>query len=136
MGTPRVSDSSDQMRNVQRTASCGVAIAHDGVREKENCRYNEAHSGAIALTVAAQAVFNSDPEAPFASGCEIGAVFFFEVAQQVLLAQQPGRHAFSAEALARMQDRAEMLTGATRSAAAIPTEIMILLNIAFLCSTT
>jgi hypothetical protein len=35
-----------------------------------------------------------------------------------------------------MQDRAEMLIGATKSAAAIATEIMILLNIAFLCSTT
>jgi len=71
-----------------------------------------------------------------ASGCETGAVFFFEVAQQVLLAQQSGWHAFSAGAFKRMQDRADMLTGATTSAAAIATEIMILLNIAFLCSTT
>jgi hypothetical protein len=63
-------------------------------------------------------------------------VFFCDVAQQVLFAQQPGLHAFPAGAFKRMQDRAEMLIGATRSAAAIATEIMILLNIAFLCSTT
>jgi hypothetical protein len=59
-----------------------------------------------------------------------------DVAQQVLFAQEPGRHAFSASEFKRIQDRAEMLTGATRSAAAMATEIMILLNIAFVCSTT
>jgi hypothetical protein len=46
------------------------------------------------VIVAMQVAFNSDPDAPFASGWEIGAVFFFDVAQQVLLAQQPGLHAF------------------------------------------
>lgn len=81
------------MRNVQRTASCGDAIAHD-VREKESCRSNETYHGATAVIVATQVAFNSDPKTPLASGGEIGAVFFFDVAQQVLFAQQPGLHAF------------------------------------------
>jgi hypothetical protein len=51
------------------------------------------------------------------------------VSQQVLFAQQPGWHAFSLEALERMQERAEILTGAKTSAVATATEIMILLNI-------
>jgi hypothetical protein len=80
----------DQMRNVQRTASCGGADAHDVAREGENWRSNETQSGAIALRVATQVAFNSDPEALLASGWETGAVFFFEVVQQVLFAQQPG----------------------------------------------
>jgi hypothetical protein len=41
-----------------------------------------------------QVAFNSDPEAVLVSGWEIGALFFFDVAQQVLFAQQPGLHAF------------------------------------------
>jgi hypothetical protein len=94
MGTPRALTPVDQMRNVQRTASCGDAIAHDVVREKESCRSNEAYPGATAVIVAMQVAFNSEPEAVLASGWEIGAVFFFDVAQQVLLAQQPGLHAF------------------------------------------
>jgi hypothetical protein len=40
-----------------------------------------------------QVAFNSDPAALFANGWEIGASFFFDVAQQLLLAQQPGLHA-------------------------------------------
>jgi len=56
------------MRNVQRTASCGGAIAHDGAREKENCRSKEKESGQVTVTVAAEAAFNSDPEELFASG--------------------------------------------------------------------
>ena len=94
MGTPRALEPVDQMRNVQRTASCGEATAHDCARSKENCRSNETYPGAIAVIVAMQVAFTSDPEAPLASGWEIGALFFFDVAQQVLLAQQPGLHAF------------------------------------------
>ena len=82
------------MRNVQRTASCGGATAHDCARSKENCRSNETYPGAIAVIVAMQVAFNSDPEAPLASGWEIGAVLFFDVAQQVLFAQQLGLHDF------------------------------------------
>jgi len=89
MGTPRVSAFSDQMRNVQRTASCGDANAHDKVRTEESCRSNEILPGAKALSVATQAVFNSGPETLFPSGCETGADFL-EIAQQVLLAQQAG----------------------------------------------
>ena len=94
MGTPRLSEPVDQMRNVQRTASCGEAKAHDGARETGSCRSNEKQSGAIALSVIAKVAFNSGAEPFFASGWEIGPVFFFEVAQQALLAQQPGLHAF------------------------------------------
>ena len=81
------------MRNVQRTASCGDAMAHDDVRTEESCRSNEKQSGPIALSVTAQVAFNSGAEPFFASGWETGALFF-EVAQQVLLAQQAGLHAF------------------------------------------
>jgi hypothetical protein len=95
------------MRNVQRTASCGDAIAHERVRKKETCRSNEKQSGAIALSVTAQVAFNSDPEAFFASGWETGAVLFFEVAQQVLLAQQLIGQLFCRAASERMQVRAE-----------------------------
>jgi len=42
----------------------------------------------IAANCGAQVVFNSDPEALFASGCATEAVFFADVAQQVLFAQQ------------------------------------------------
>ena len=136
MGTPRASASVDQMRNVQRTASRGATIAHDGAREKEDCRCNERYPGAIAARIAMQVAFNSDPAAPFASGWEIGAVFFFDVAQQALFAQQPGRHAFSPEAFERMQVRAETPSGAAMSAATTTTENMILLNIGLCDSTT
>jgi hypothetical protein len=59
------------------------------------------------VIVATQVAFNSDPEVLLASGWEIGAVFFFDVAQQVLLAQQPGLHAFCTGASETMQVRAE-----------------------------
>jgi hypothetical protein len=93
MGTPRALTPVDQMRNVQRTASCGDAIAHDRVREKESCRSDEIQSGASAFSVTAQAAFNSGAAPSFVNGCEAGAVFFFEVAQHILFAQQPGLHA-------------------------------------------
>jgi hypothetical protein len=51
-----------------------------------------------------------------------------EVAQQVLLAQQAGLHAFCTGALERMHERAAKLTGAVNSTALIASEIMILLN--------
>jgi len=94
MGTPRALTPVDQMRNVQRTASCGGTTAHDCAHEIESCRSNETYAGATAVIVAMQVAFNSDPEAFLANGWEIGAVFFFDVAQQVLLAQQLGLHAF------------------------------------------
>jgi len=106
MGTPRALTSADQMRNVQRTASCGAAIGHDGVRAKENCRSKIKQSGQVTVTVAAEVALNSGPDELFASGWEIGAAFC-EVAQQVLLAQQSGRHDFCAGASARIQVRAE-----------------------------
>jgi hypothetical protein len=68
-------------------------------------------------------------ESAFASGCDGGAVFFGDVAQQVLLAQQLGWQAFSLGALERMHDREARPTGAVKSTAAIAIEIMILLSI-------
>jgi hypothetical protein len=56
-------------------------------------------------------------------------VFFGDVAQQVLLAQQLGLHAFSLATFERMHDREARPTGAVKSAAAVAIEIMILLNI-------
>ena len=94
MGTPRALTPVDQMRNVQRTASCGETRAPECARDKGSCRSNETYPGATAVIVATQVAFNSDPETPLASGGEIGAVFFFDVAQQALLAQQPGLHVF------------------------------------------
>jgi hypothetical protein len=127
MGTPRALTPVDQMRNVQRTASCGETSVHECAREKENCRSNRTQCGAIALRVAAKVAFNS--ELGFlASGWEIGAPFF-EVAQQVLFAQQPGLHAFCTAASERMQVRAERWSGAIVSAATAASEIAILLNI-------
>ena len=68
LGTPRLLEPVDQMRNVQRTASCGDVGAHDRVREKEIWRSNEKQSGATAFSVTAQVAFNSGAEPFFASG--------------------------------------------------------------------
>jgi hypothetical protein len=71
-----------------------------------------------------------------ASGCETGAVFFFEVVQQVLFAQQSGRHAFTLEVLERMHCRADRFTGDAANAITTKVEIVILLNIEFWYSTS
>jgi hypothetical protein len=57
-------------------------------------------------------------------------VFFVDVAQQVLFAQQSDWHAFSLGALERMHDRAETLIGVAMSAAAT-TDIIIRFNIGY-----
>jgi hypothetical protein len=62
-------------------------------------------------------------------------VFFGDVAQQVLFAQQLSWHAFSLGVLERMHDREETVAGAASSAAASATEIVIRLNIALRVST-
>ena len=127
MGTPRALEPLDQMRNVQRTASCGDAIiAHDRVRQKESCRSNERQRGVVALTIATQVALNSLPELPFASGDEAG--FFCEVAQQILFAQQPGLQDFCTGVSDTMQVRAFTCTGAASNAPAAAIEIAILLN--------
>ena len=88
MGTPRLSKSVDQMRNVQRTASCGDAIAREGATDT-NRRSSERQAPATVLIVALQVAFNSD-EAFFANNCEASPVRLVEVAQHALFAQQPG----------------------------------------------
>ena len=59
-------------------------------------------------------------------------MFLGDVAQQVLFAQQLDWQAFWLEVLDRMQVRAETHIGAETSAAAITSEMMILLNIQLL----
>jgi hypothetical protein len=51
-----------------------------------------------------------------ASGCEIGVVLFFEVAQQLLFAQQSILHRCSLGAFERMQDAAGSWSGLTNIA--------------------
>jgi hypothetical protein len=105
MGTPRLSEPVDQMRNVQRTASCGGAITQDEVRERD-CRSNEIQRGEVAVNVATAVALNSNPML-FAKGCDAGAVRFVEVAQHDLFAQQPGLHACCAGESETMQVRAD-----------------------------
>ena len=90
MGTPLASASLDQMRNVQRTASCGGESAREVALVETKCRVMEIGFGIIAAITGAHVAFNSGAEPLFASGCDAGAVFFCDVAQQVLFAQQPG----------------------------------------------
>ena len=70
--------------------------------------------------------FNSDLELFFASGDEVG--FFCEIAQQVLLVQQPGLQDFCAGASDTMQERAFTCTGAASNAPAATIEIAIRIN--------
>jgi hypothetical protein len=65
-------------------------------------------------------------ESLFASGCDEGAVFFRDVAQHILFAQEPGLHAFSLEAFERMHVRAERGVAAIGSAIARRTDRTIL----------
>jgi hypothetical protein len=67
MGTPRLLKPANQMRNVQRTASCGGAIARDEERGRD-CRSNEIQRGEAAVNLATAAALNSDPAFPFANG--------------------------------------------------------------------
>jgi len=83
----------------------------------------------MSLTVATKVAFSSSPDAVLASGCETGAVFFFEIAQQVLFAQQPGRHVFCATTEEIIQVRAESGSGVASNAPIAITEIAILPNI-------
>jgi hypothetical protein len=56
-------------------------------------------------------------------------VFFCDVSQQVLFAQHPGSHAFSLGAFDSMHGTAESRIGATKSAIASVTDMLILLSI-------
>src|ERR1700694_3805626 len=109
MGTPPASASLDQMRNVQRAASCGGESVLSATRTKEICR-TDGVRGRIVANNGAHVASSSGVELLFASGSDVGAVFLDDVAQQVLFAQQPGWHAFSVAVLERMHDRAERRT--------------------------
>ena len=93
------------MRNVQRTASYGDAIAREDATET-NCRSSERQARATVLIVALQVAFNSD-EAFFANNCEASTDRLVEVAQHALFAQQPGWQTFCAGESETMQVRAE-----------------------------
>ena len=90
MGTPRASASPDQMRNVQSTASRSGRFAGGAVVWNRNCSAPASQVAKGSATAAKQVALSCLPESAFASGCENGAVFFGDVAQQVLLAQQLG----------------------------------------------
>ena len=66
MGTPRLSEPVDQMRNVQRTASRGDAIATDGAMDTD-CRSKETNPGAMTANAEVDVAFNSEPTGPFAN---------------------------------------------------------------------
>lgn len=68
-------------------------------------------------------------ERDFANAAPGGAVFFCDVSQHFLFAQQPGAHAFSLDAFKRMQGRADTHSGAAVSAAIRAIDNPILLNI-------
>jgi len=81
------------MRNVQSSASRGGEFANGAEAWNRNCsaRASQFDKG---TAVAKQAALSCWPEPTFASGCDGEAVFFGDVAQQVLLAQQLGWQAF------------------------------------------
>jgi hypothetical protein len=75
------------MRNVQRSASRGGEFADSAVASSRNC-LDLASQLEKGSTVTTPATFSCSLESPFASGSDAGAVFFGDVTQQVLLAQQ------------------------------------------------
>jgi len=128
MGTPRLSEPVDQMRNVQRTASCGEELScHESL--ERDCRFEPTQRGRIALVAVTAVALNPNPISLLANSCEAGALFLVEVAQQDLFAQQPGLHAFCTGESETIQARAEAPTGAAISEVTIINEIAIRLSI-------
>ena len=84
--------------------------------------------GGIFTADATNAALTSQPESPFASWCVGVDVCLLEVAQQILLAHEPGLHACSDGALERMHDRDAKPTGAANNTAVSVTEIAILIT--------
>ena len=88
-GTLRLSAFPNQMSNVQSNASRGGEFADRAIAALRNSAdpvsQLEKHT-AVTKAVA----FSCWLESALASGCDSGAVFFGDVAQQVLLAQQLG----------------------------------------------
>jgi len=75
------------MRNVQSSARRGGEFANGAAAWNRNCSAptSRLDKGSAA---AKQIALSCCAESAFASGCDGGAVFFGDVAQQVLLAQQ------------------------------------------------
>jgi hypothetical protein len=80
----------DQIRNVQSSASRGGEFADSDGTWNRNCPAPASQLEKGSTAVAKQVALNCCPESAFASGCDGGAVFFGDVAQQILLAQQLG----------------------------------------------
>ena len=129
MGTPRLLASVDQIRKAQRTARAGGDCPPTVALESGNSWPAISGLGRTMTGNATDAALTSQLESAFASGCAGVDLCSPEVAQQVLLAQEPGLHACCSGALDRMHDLAARLTGVVKSAAAIAVEVMILLNI-------
>jgi hypothetical protein len=117
------------MSSVQSSASRGGEFTDWAVTSGRNCldlaSQLEKHS-AVTKPVA----FSWWLEPPFASGSDSGAVFFGDVTQQVLFAQQPGLQAFSLATFERMHDRAESGVAAMGSTIATMSDMTSLLTIA------
>jgi len=90
MGTPRASASLDQIRNVHSNGSRGGESAANARSVLITERSTVNWLGSTTNPVGAHIVFVADAESLLASGCDEGAVFFGDVTQHVILAQQRG----------------------------------------------
>ena len=118
------------MSKVQSNASRGGEFANRAIASCRN--FGDLVSQLKKDSAARKPVaFSCWPESALASGCDSGAVFFGEVAQQGLLAQQLGLHAFWLAAIETAHDRAETGIAATGSIIATASEIVIPLSMLF-----
>ena len=131
MDTPRASASLDQMRNVQSSARRGGDFADNDVTWNRNCPAPVSQLEKGSAAAVKQGALSCWLESAFASGCDGGAVFFGDVAQQVLLAQQCGLHAFSLATFDKIHVRAESGVAANGSSVATITDIKVLPSTAF-----
>jgi hypothetical protein len=114
------------MRNVQSSARRGGEFADNDVTWNRNCPAPVSQLEKGSTAVAKQAALSCWLESAFASGCDGGAVFFGDVAQQVLLAQHPGWQAFSLATFDKMHVRAESGAAANGSIIAMITDMTVL----------
>ena len=115
------------MRKVQRTASCGRECAN-AVRARTRSRWCSERTGKTPIDATGIDSDNCSAAPVFVSGCEAGAVFFGEVAQHFLFAQQSILQVFCSGASLMMQLRTEARSGAVESAAPSANAIAILVS--------
>ena len=115
-------------------SGAGECAALFALEKTHDCFVESCCSVATAIVEGKSTMFCwSDPG--FASGCTGGAVFFGDVAQQVLFAQHPDSHAFSLATVDIVHAAAGSFIGAIMSAIATITAKLILLRITLLLST-